>query len=84
MRARYTDEARRLGIEGAVVLKFRIGTDGKSRDLEVVKPLPAGLTDSALECVRAMRFEPARRRGEPVESEMTLGIGFSLTDDEQR
>ena len=31
-----------------------------------------------------LSFASGPRRGEPVESEMTLGIGFSLTDDEQR
>lgn len=76
-RPEYTAAALRDGVQGTVTLRVKVGADGSAREVEVVRGLPAGLTERAIETVRAMRFEPAKLNGQPVEGETTLGIAFA-------
>jgi TonB family protein len=46
--------------EGTVVLTVVVGADGKAHDIVVVKPLPDGLTEKAIEAVQSWRFNPAK------------------------
>ena len=48
------------------------------RQIKVLKDLPLGLTESAVETVAAWRFEPAKRGGVPVPVFFHLQIRFSL------
>src|SRR5262249_48244212 len=48
----YTQEARDKKIEGVVVLSVVFGADAQLRDIEVVKGLPYGLTEKALEAAK--------------------------------
>ncbi len=80
----YTQEARDKGIQGVVVLQVVIDTTGGIKDVKVLKGLPAGLEESAVEAIRAWRFEPATLKGNPVEVYYNLTINFRLPskDDE--
>jgi len=60
---RYTDEARQARVEGTVILQAVIQTNGTEDILKIVKPLPLGLTESALEAIQQWRFRPAVRNG---------------------
>ena len=44
----------------------------------VLKELPAGLSDSALDAVRQWTFQPATLHGEPVEVIFNLTVNFKL------
>ncbi|MFN0108686.1 MAG: TonB family protein [Blastocatellia bacterium] len=77
-RAKYTEEARDQKIEGAVVLSVEFGADGVMRDIKVKKGLPYGLTESAIEAAKAIRFEPAIKDGQPVSVRGNIELGFSL------
>jgi protein TonB len=63
---RYTDEARKAAVEGTVTLDLVVDPDGTTRDVTVVSGLPHGLSDAAVAALRACRFTPGERKGEPV------------------
>jgi protein TonB len=75
----YPESARRLGIEGQVVLRFVVDQSGRvDRDIEVVTSLPM-LDQAAIDAVRQWRFSPARDRdGNPVRVLVSVPLQFTL------
>ena len=74
----YTEEARRLGIEGEVVLEIIVQSDGSVGNVRVVQGLQGGLDRRAIDAVRQWRFAPARRHGEPVDVVVEVAVEFKL------
>ncbi len=74
----YTDEARRLGIQGDVGLSVIFKADGTIRVLGVVKSLGHGLDQEALRIAPQIRFKPAKQGGHPADFPATLRIEFRL------
>lgn len=75
----YPVAARRRGYEGLVVLSVTVGTDGSARKVEVTSSSGYDLLDrSALDAVRAWRFDPATRRGVPVVMTVEVPVRFEL------
>jgi TonB family protein len=75
---RYTDEARQARVVGTVILQAVIQTNGTADILKVVKPLPFGLTESALEALQQCRFMPAVRNGKEIPVATTIEVAFNL------
>lgn len=73
--------ARRLNLEGTVVLRVFVGTDGSPTRVEVMTSSGHDSLDgSALDTVRTRwRFLPARRNGVPVEDSVQVPIRFRQT-----
>jgi len=78
IKPRYTAAARRLGIEGVVVVSLLIDKDGRVVDLTVLRRLPFGLTENAVEAVRQWLFEPCAFNGKPVSVRYSLTINYRL------
>lgn len=74
----YTEPARRARVEGQVILQAVIDEHGLVKDLEVIKPMPLGLTDSALAAAKQWRFKPATLRDRPVSVYWRLSVTFAL------
>jgi TonB family protein len=74
----YTEEARRLKIEGEVWLEVSFAASGQTRVLRVLKSLGHGLDESAARSAEAIRFRPATRRGAPVDATAVARIVFQL------
>src|SRR5262249_12966641 len=74
----YTEEARRLRIEGEVLLEVVLEASGKLRVVRVVRGLGQGLDDEALKEAGQIRFKPAQRDGQPADSTVVLHIIFQL------
>lgn len=74
----YTDEARKAGIEGVVIVQAIILADGTVGDVKVLKGLGKGLSEAAVEAVREWRFEPAFHEGRPVPVYYNLMVNFRL------
>jgi protein TonB len=74
----YTEDARRGRVQGVVILEAIIDALGNVTDVKVLKGLPAGLSDAAVEAASSWRFEPARRNGDPVPVFYNLTVRFSL------
>jgi periplasmic protein TonB len=75
---RYTPEARRLGVQGLVVLKVLLLPDGKIDRIRVVRAVPVGLTENAIFASCQAKFKPAMKGGTPVAQWVTLEFPFLL------
>ncbi len=77
-KARYTEEARQNRVQGAVILTVVFGADGRIHNVRVVRGLPHGLTETAIEAAQRIRFQPATRNGKAVSVSATLEFNFAL------
>jgi protein TonB len=55
----YPPSARAKGIQGAVVLEFVVGSDGKVRSPSIIQSPAPELSEAALMAIRKFRFKPA-------------------------
>jgi TonB family protein len=76
----YTREARKLGIQGVVVLKVLLAADGKIDRVRVVRRLPYGLTENAILAACEIKFRPATMAGKEVSQWTTLQYGFRIAN----
>lgn len=75
----YPLAAQRRGVEGHVVLRVLVGTDGGVLSIEVEESSGAqALDDAAVAAVRGWTFEPAREDGRAVESIVRVPFAFRL------
>jgi len=77
-RPAYSTEARRLAIEGEVVLEALFRASGEIRVLRVVGGLGHGLDENAVQAATAIRFRPAMANGMPIDTVATVRIRFQL------
>lgn len=75
----YTPEARQRKVEGEVRLDVEFTASGQVRVLRVVQSLGYGLDEAAVRAAEQIRFAPARRDGQPVDSQGRLSIVFRLS-----
>jgi TonB family protein len=77
---RYTLNALRRRIQGAVIVKGVVHQDGSISDVSVVSSLDAkyGLDEAAVRAVEQWRFTPGTKNGRPVPVVVTLEVRFSL------
>ncbi len=75
--------ARRLGIEGEVLLEVVVSPEGRASTVRVARSSGySPLDESALRTVReSWRFHPAERDGKPRESRVIVPVRFQLTGD---
>src|SRR6266511_2687895 len=74
----YPDGARQHNITGIVIVEVLIDKNGRVKDAVVLKPLPLGLDQAALDAVRKWQFQPGTLNGEPVDVIFNLTIIFLL------
>jgi TonB family protein len=74
----YTQEARRLKLEGDVLLQVTFAANGQLHVIRVVRGLGHGLDEAALDAAKQMRFKPALRSGVPVDSTAIVHVMFRL------
>ena len=74
----YTEEARRRGVEGDVILEIIVRADGSVTGVKVRQGLGAGLDQRAADAVRQWRFSPARRQGQAVDVVVEVAVEFKL------
>ncbi len=77
-RASYTDSARRANVQGSVLLKVTLLSNGSVGSVTPVKELPSGLTEQAIAAARKLVFLPKRVNGVPVTVIVTFDYGFSI------
>ena len=74
----YTDEARENKIEGTVRLRLVLHSTGEVTEIKILKSLPHGLTEKAMEAARKIEFTPAEKDGRPVSQYVIIEYNFSL------
>jgi TonB family protein len=77
-KGKYTEEARNNRIEGTVVLNVVFTADGRITSIRVLRGLPDGLTEKAIEAALKVRFNPAVKNGVPVSVRGNLEFTFVL------
>jgi periplasmic protein TonB len=78
VKADYTEDARRRGVEGEVLLEIVITRNGSVGDVKVLRRLDSGLDQRAIQAVRQWQFAPATRQGAPVDVIVEVGVEFRL------
>lgn len=73
----YPEEARRKGIEGAVVLGVHIGGDGAVQSVQLVSGSPE-LAPPSIDAVKQWRFQPRRVNGRPTPMQTRVTLNFKL------
>jgi TonB family protein len=74
----YTPEARRLGIQGEVMLEVLFEATGRVRVVRLLSGLGHGLDENAMAAATRIHFRPARKDGVPVDSSAVVHIVFQL------
>lgn len=82
---RYPEAARLDGIEGTVVLRFVVETDGQVSNIVVLKDIGGGCAEEALRVVGGMngagvRWTPGKMKGKAVRVQQALPIRFKLEE----
>jgi TonB family protein len=73
----YPAEAKTKHLEGAVVLKALIGTDGMIKKLTPVSGIPIFI-EPAMRAVKDWRYRPYTVKGKPAEIETDITVNFKL------
>jgi TonB family protein len=76
----YTDEARKLKVEGEVLLEVMFTASGELKVQRVVRGLGHGLDEAAQRAAAQIRFKPAKRDGQPYDSTALVHINFELAE----
>lgn len=77
----YPWQARRMGVEGRVVLHVEILPNGNTGRIDIRQSSGHELLDqAAIRAVGAWRFDPARVAGEPITAWADVPISFRLTE----
>src|SRR5207248_10982161 len=70
--------AKRMKVQGAVVLQVLIGKQGTIQTLQVLSG-PAILSTAARKAVLQWRFKPYYVSGQPVETEARVTVNFTIS-----
>jgi TonB family protein len=74
----YTDEARSLKLEGEVLLEVEFTANGQLHVNRVVRGLGHGLDEAAMAAANKIRFKPAMRNGQAIDSTAIVHVVFQL------
>lgn len=74
----YPGIARKEKISGLVVMEVVIDRTGALKDIKVIRPLPDGLSEAAVDAVKQWKFAPGTLNGKPVDVLFDLTINFKL------
>jgi len=74
----YTDEARSMKLEGEVLLEVTFYANGTLNVNRVVRGLGHGLDETAVAAAKKIRFKPALRYSQPVDSTAVVHVSFQL------
>ena len=76
--AEYTEQARKLKIQGVVKVSILVNEEGLPIDPRVEKSLGYGLDEKDLEAALHYQFKPAMRDGQPVAVRIVIEQSFKL------
>lgn len=74
----YTEIARKARVQGVVIVQAIIDKGGNVTNVKVLKGLPMGLSEQAVDAIKKWKFEPATLNGKPVDVYYNLTVNFRL------
>lgn len=76
---KYPKEAQDNNIQGRVIVRFFVKTDGLISDVEVVRPVHPLLDKEAVRVIKSMpKFKPTTQNGKPVNGTYVMTVPFQL------
>jgi len=76
---KYPPQARRLGIEGKVMLQFVVDKNGLIGDVSVLRGIGSGCDEEAVRVMKnAPPWKPGKQRGKPVKQRCIMPISFKI------
>jgi protein TonB len=75
----YTEKALEKEIQGLIVVKCVVNTDGRVHDCRVVKSLPF-MDRAVIEALEKRRYTPATQGGKPIDVDYTFRITLRLPE----
>ncbi|MCR5243887.1 MAG: energy transducer TonB [Bacteroidales bacterium] len=81
---RYPRKAKKAGIQGQVIVSFKITAEGKLTDVKVKKGVHPLLDKEAVRVIKSapQKWEPGERKGAPVDVTYSGLVVFTLPDKE--
>jgi TonB family protein len=76
----YTELARKSRVTGTVIVEAIIDEQGDVTNARVLKGLPMGLDQAALDAITTWKFKPATLEGHPVKVYYVLTVNFQVDD----
>ena len=77
---KYPEEARKSEIEGTVLIRLTVGTDGKVARAEIETGVRDDLDQAAMRALREAQWTPAVKAGSPVEATVIVPVQFKLEE----
>jgi periplasmic protein TonB len=74
----YSDEARKVKLQGTVILGIEVNAAGQVTNVVVLRSLGLGLDERAIEAVRQWKFRAGTMDGKPVSTRATVEVNFRL------
>lgn len=74
----YPEEAKKLKIEGKVIVGAVIDADGNATQVKVIKNVHPLLDAAAIEAVKKTKFTPGEKNGKKVKVSIAMPISFKL------
>ena len=76
---KYPTKARKMGIEGRVVIECVVDKDGSLSDFKIRKGIGGGCDEEAIRVLKSSpKWNPAKQRGKAVKYRMFVPISFKL------
>lgn len=81
----YPETAREVGIQGVVVVRFVVDSEGNVREPQVIREIGGGAGEAAKEAITLTEWQPGEQRERNVAVRMTVPVRFQLqnSDSEQ-
>jgi len=74
----YSEEARKVKLQGSVVLSLVVDATGHPRNVNVARSLGMGLDEKAIQAVEKWKFAPGMKDGYPVATRVEVEVNFHL------
>jgi periplasmic protein TonB len=74
----YTEEARKVKLQGTVLLRIVVDEHGRAEDVVITQGLGLGLDERAVEAVKQWKFKPGMRGSKPVPTVALIQVSFRL------
>ena len=76
----YPDAAKKENFQGTVMVRVKVGTDGRTEKTEIVQSVRADLDEAAVKALKQVKWLPAMQGGKAVAVEVVVPIKFKLEE----
>jgi len=81
---RYPDSAQKHGIQGRIIVKFVVDTQGNVKNVEAKTHVGYGLEQEGIRVIASMpKWKPGKNNGKAVNTYFTIPIKFTMPEEEE-